>query len=73
MPSSHIDNPAQLIDDPDSTVRWMYKNGVAVTGDVTGDYIRDNWGDVPVREQWDYVKPHEDGTPNLFNDTRSAT
>jgi hypothetical protein len=67
VPPSHIDDPADLVEDADRTVRWRYRNGVGGRGDVTGDYIRDHWGDVPPRDWWDYVQPHEAGTPNPFD------
>ena len=61
----HIDSPAELVDDNDRTVFWRYRNGVAFGGDVgiDGGYIRENWGGVPMRDWWDYVQPHEAGTP----------
>jgi len=65
VPPKYIDSPADLIDDNSSTVFWRYRNGVAFGGDVgvDGGYIRENWGDVPMRDWWDYVQPHEAGTP----------
>ena len=65
VPPKYIDSPADLIDDNDRTVFWRYRNGVAFGGDVgiDGGYIRENWGDVPMRDWWDYVQPHEAGTP----------
>jgi hypothetical protein len=61
----YIDSPADLIDDNSSSVFWRYRNGVAFGSDVAidGGYIREKWGDVPMREWWDYVQPHESGTP----------
>jgi len=66
VPPKYIDSPADLIDDNDRTVFWRYRNGVAFGGDVGigGGYIRENWGDVPMRDWWDYVQPHEAGTPD---------
>ncbi len=69
VPPSHIDDPADLVEDADRTVRWRYRNGVGVRGEVTGDYIRDQWGDVPAREWWDYVQPHEAGEPDPFSES----
>jgi hypothetical protein len=65
VPPKYIDSPADLIDDNDRTVFWRYRNGVAFGGDVgiDGGYIRENWGDVPMRDWWDYVQPHEAGAP----------
>ena len=65
VPPKYIDSPAELIDDNDRTVFWRYRNGVAFGGDVgiDGGYIRENWGDVPMRDWWDYVQPHEAGAP----------
>jgi len=65
VPPKYIDSPADLIDNNSSTVFWRYRNGVAFGGDVgiDGGYIRENWGDVPMRDWWDYVQPHEAGTP----------
>jgi hypothetical protein len=65
VPPKYIDSPAELIDDNDRTVFWRYRNGVAFGGNITvaGGYIRENWGDVPMREWWDYVQPHEAGEP----------
>jgi len=61
----YIDSPADLIDDNSSSVFWRYRNGVAFGSDVAidGGYIRENWGDVPMRDWWDYVQPHEAGAP----------
>jgi hypothetical protein len=61
----YIGSPADLIDDNSSSVFWRYRNGVAFGSDVAidGGYICENWGDVPMREWWDYVQPHESGTP----------
>ena len=59
-----IDDPADLVDDPDSTVYWRYQNGVAMRGGVTGDYISEHWGEVSPADMWDYVRPHEMGTPD---------
>ena len=65
VPPKYIDSPADLIDDNSSSVFWRYRNGVAFGGDVAidGGYIRENWGDVPMRDWWDYVQPHEAGAP----------
>jgi hypothetical protein len=65
VPPKYIDSPAELIDDNSSSVFWRYRNGVAFGGDVgiDGGYIRKNWGDVPMRDWWDYVRPHEAGEP----------
>ena len=65
VPPKYIDSPADLIDDNSSSVFWRYRNGVAFGSDVAidGGYIREKWGDVPMREWWDYVQPHESGTP----------
>jgi hypothetical protein len=65
VPPKYIDSPAELVDDNSSSVFWRYRNGVAFGGDVEidGGYIRKNWGDVPMRDWWDYVQPHEAGTP----------
>ena len=65
VPPKYIDSPADLIDDNDRTVFWRYRNGVSFGGDITvaGGYIRENWGDVPMRDWWDYVQPHEAGAP----------
>ena len=61
----HIDSPAELIEDNDRSVFWRYRDGVTISGnaEIGGGYIRQNWGDVPMREWWDYVQPHEAGTP----------
>jgi hypothetical protein len=67
VPPSHVDDPADLVEDADRTVRWRYRDGAGMRGEVTGDRIRDLWGDVPVRDWWDYVQPHEAGTPNPFD------
>jgi len=72
VPPKYIDSPADLIDDPERTVVWRYRNGVALGGRVTGDYIRENWGDVPMREWWRYVQPHEMGTADPVFDDRPA-
>ena len=64
VPPSMIDDPADLVDDPDSTVYWRYRNGVAMRGEVTGDYISEHWGEVSPADMWDYVRPHEMGTPD---------
>ena len=65
VPPKYIDSPADLIEDNDRTVFWRYRNSVAFGADVEigGGYIRENWGDVPMRDWWDYVQPHEAGTP----------
>jgi hypothetical protein len=73
VPPSHIDDPAELIDDAERTVRWRYRNGVGMGGEVTGDYIRENWGDVPARDWWEYVQPHEAGTSNPFDSIVSVS
>jgi hypothetical protein len=46
-------------------VCWRYRDGATISGEaeIRGGYIRQNWGDVPMREWWDYVQPHEAGTP----------
>ena len=61
----HIDSPAELVDDNGRKVCWRYRDGATISGDaeIRGGYIRQNWGDVPMREWWDYVQPHEAGTP----------
>ena len=61
----HIDSPAELIEDNDRSVFWRYRDGVAISGnaEIGGGYIRQNWGDVPIRDWWDYVQPHVAGTP----------
>jgi len=64
VPPSMVDDPADLVDDPDSTVYWRYRNGVAMRGEVTGDYISEHWGEVSPADMWDYVRPHEMGTPD---------
>jgi hypothetical protein len=62
VPPTMIDDPADLIDNPSSTVYWRYKDGVAMRGDVTGEYIREKFGRVESADMWDYVRPHEAGT-----------
>ena len=65
IPPKYIDSPSELIDNNSSSVFWRYRNGVAFGSDVAidGGYIRENWGDVPMRDWWDYVQPHEAGAP----------
>ena len=65
VPPKYIGSPADLIEDNERTVFWRYRNSVAFGADVEigGGYIRENWGDVPMRDWWDYVQPHEAGTP----------
>jgi hypothetical protein len=72
VPPSHIDDPADLVEDADRTVRWRYRNGVGMGGEVTGGYIREQWGDVPARGWWEYVQPHEAGTPSPFGENGVA-
>jgi len=65
VPPKYVDDPGDLIDDSVRTVRWMYRDGVAFGPEHTpeGGYIRERWGDVPMRDWWEYVQPHEAGTP----------
>ena len=61
----HIGSPAELVDDNGRKVCWRYRDGATISGEaeIRGGYIRQNWGDVPMREWWDYVQPHAAGTP----------
>ena len=61
----HIDSPAELVDDNGRKVCWRYRDGATISGEaeIRGGYIRQNWGDVPIRDWWDYVQPHVAGEP----------
>jgi len=63
VPPSFVENPASLLDNPTRSVFWRYRNGVAMGGSVSGGYIQATWGDVPMRDWWKYVQPHEAGQP----------
>ena len=47
----HINSPAELVDDNGRKVFWRYRDGATISGEaeIRGGYIRQNWGDVPIR------------------------